>query len=229
MQVLWHLENVDLGSMLCPHKMKDASYEVFHSEKMLKKGSSVYVSNEPAKSIFFIMEGRVKISTMNEDGKEIIKVILGKGEVFGEMALTGMEKRHDEATVIENALLCIISADNMQKLMKDRSDISLFFMNIFSRRQLAIEQRLESLVFKDSRSRIIEFVINLVAKKGQRIGYEWVVRNFITHQEIANLTATSRQTVTTTLNTLRASNLLTFDRRRLLVRDLDGLKTELNT
>jgi CRP/FNR family cyclic AMP-dependent transcriptional regulator len=52
------------------------------------------------------------------------------------------------------------------------------------------------------------------------------VRNFITHQEIANLTATSRQTVTTTLNDLRFKKLLTFNRSRLLIRDLDKLAEE---
>jgi len=67
----------------------------------------------------------------------------------------------------------------------------------------------------------------LVKKNGQRVGYEWVVRKFITHQEIANLTATSRQTVTTVLNELRADNLLTFNRKRLLVRDLDLLAGEI--
>lgn len=64
----------------------------------------------------------------------------------------------------------------------------------------------------------------MIEKKGQRIGYEWVVRNFITHQEIANLTATSRQSVTTLLNELRNDGILTFDRKRLLIRDFDRLK-----
>ncbi|MCB0557912.1 MAG: winged helix-turn-helix domain-containing protein, partial [Phaeodactylibacter sp.] len=88
---------------------------------------------------------------------------------------------------------------------------------------LEMEQRLESLVFKDSRTRIIEFLHELGEKKGQRVGYEMLVRKFMTHQEIANLTATSRQTVTTVLNELRNRNLLTFNRKRLLIRDMDKL------
>ena len=92
-----------------------------------------------------------------------------------------------------------------------------------------MEKRLESLVFKDSRSRIIEYLVDLNNEKGQRVGYEWVVRNFITHQEIANLTATSRQTVTTVLNELKTKNILTFNRKRLLIRDLDLLSKEVST
>jgi CRP/FNR family transcriptional regulator, cyclic AMP receptor protein len=91
---------------------------------------------------------------------------------------------------------------------------------------LDMEQRLESLVFKDSRTRIIEFLKQLGEKKGQRVGYETLVRKFMTHQEIANLTATSRQTVTTVLNELRNKNVLTFNRRRLLIRDMGALAKE---
>jgi len=91
-----------------------------------------------------------------------------------------------------------------------------------------METRLENLVFKDSRSRIIDFLLELSDKRGERVGYETVVRKFLTHQEIANLTATSRQTVTTVLNDLRSKGLIKFDRRRLLIRDKDKLVTELS-
>jgi len=102
-------------------------------------------------------------------------------------------------------------------------------MKIMGSRVLEMESRLESLVFKDSRTRIIEFLVNLANNKGQRVGYETLVRKFMTHQEIANLTATSRQTVTTVLNDLRTRNILTFDRRRLLIRDLELLTAEKET
>jgi CRP-like cAMP-binding protein len=73
----------------------------------------------------------------------------------------------------------------------------------------------------------VEFLVNLARTKGQRVGYEWLIRKPVTHQEIANLTATSRQTVTTTLNDLRFKKLLTFNRSRLLIRDLDKLTEEM--
>ena len=179
--------------------------------------------------IFFITEGRVKISTMNEDGKEITKAILGKGEVFGELALVGEERRRDWATALEKTITCVVTLEEMRSLMRERSELNLFFMKIFGARQLEMERRLESLVFRDSRSRIVEFLVELTRARGERVGYEWVIRKPITHQEIANLTATSRQTVTTTLNDLRYKKLLTFNRARLLVRDLEGLAEEMRT
>lgn len=199
-----------------------------HAHKNYNKGEYIYVPDEYADKIYFVAEGKVKIANHGEGDKEITKAILGIGEVFGELILVGEEKRRDFAVAMENTIVCILSKEEMNNLMQNHSALSLFMMRIMGSRVLEMEQRLESLVFKDSRTRIIEFLKNLADKNGQRVGYEMVVRKFMTHQEIANLTATSRQTVTTVLNELRNKNILTFDRRRLLIRDMDKLIQEGN-
>jgi len=147
--------------------------------------------------------------------------------VFGELAVVSETKRRDFAQAMEPTILCGLNKDEMQGMIKERNSFSLFIMNLLGSRVLEVEKRLESMVFKDSRSRIIEFIYELGIQKGNRVGYEQVVRKFLTHQEIANLTATSRQTVTTTLNELRSKNLLTFNRKRLLIRDMEKLKEEI--
>ena len=128
---------------------------------------------------------------------------------------------------MEDAVICVLGVEEMRALMRDRSELNIFLMKIMGSRMLELEQRLESLVFKDSRSRIVEYLYDLANKKGQRVGYEMLVRKFLTHQEIANITATSRQTVNTVLNELRNKNILTFNRRRMLVRDMDKLKAQI--
>ena len=225
-QSFWHLENIDVTHLLCPTKLGSKEIMSHHPNRTFKKGESVYVPQDQSDRIFFINEGRIKISVMNEEGKEITKAILGRGEVFGELALLGEERRHDFATALEDTTTCVVTLEELRSLMRERSELNLFFMKMFGARQLEMERRLESLVFRDSRSRIVEYLLHLAQTKGQRIGYEWVVRNFITHQEIANLTATSRQTVTTTLNDLRFKKILTFNRSRLLIRDLEKLGAE---
>jgi len=224
-QSIWYLENLDVSGLFCPKKMGDIDKS--HQVNSFKKGSFIYMPEESSDKIFFINEGRVKIGTYGENGKEIVKAILSKGEVFGELSLIGQEKRQDFALAMDEIKVCAIKVGDMNNLLKDRSSVSMFFMKIMGSRVLEMERRLESLVFKDSRSRIVEYLSNLVQSKGQRVGYEWVVRNFVTHQDIANLTATSRQTVTTVLNELRTRNLLTFNRKRLLVRDLEKLQEEI--
>lgn len=195
--------------------------------KQYKKGDYIYLPGELADKVFFVAEGRVKIGAYGESGKEITKTILGKGEVFGELPLTGGDERRNFAQVMEDTTVCVLSVEQMKALLKDHSALNMFFMKMMGNRMLEMEKRLESLVFKDSRTRVVEFLKELTTTKGQRVGYEWVVRKFLTHQEIANMTATSRQTVTTVLNELEAKNILTYNRRRMLVRDLEKLAEEM--
>ncbi|MCB0572526.1 MAG: Crp/Fnr family transcriptional regulator [Phaeodactylibacter sp.] len=222
-QSLWYLENIDVIGIFCPKKIGPGNMEQ-HVHRNYKKGEYIYLAEEHADKIFFLTEGRVKIGAYSDSGKEITKTILGPGEVFGELSLIGEEKRRDFAFAMEDTIVCAMSAEEMKMMMRDHNALSLFLMKIMGSRMLEMEQRLESLVFKDSRTRIIEFLHELGEKKGQRVGYEMLVRKFMTHQEIANLTATSRQTVTTVLNELRSDNIITFNRKRLLIRDMDRLR-----
>lgn len=224
-KAIWFLENIDVGGIFCPKKM-DSSLGDNHI-KRYKKDDYVYMPDESSDKIYFINSGRIKIGSYADNGKEITKAIIGKGEVFGELAMIGEDKRRDYALATEDTEVCSISNAEMKSMIKDHSSLSMFFMKIMGSKMIEMENRLESLVFKDSRSRIVEYLDDLVSKRGQRVGYEWVVRNFITHQEIANLTATSRQTVTTVLNELRNSEIITFNRKRLLIRDIDKLKAEI--
>jgi CRP-like cAMP-binding protein len=219
---LWYLENIDVTNIFCPNKLL-SSLQGDNSMKVAK-GDYVYMSHDKSGSIYFITKGAVKIVSQGEDDKEITKAILEKGEVFGELAIFGEEQRRDSAIATEDSELCVADVKNLKSMMREHSYISLFFMNLLGSKLLKMEKRLESLVFRDSKTRVMEYLVNLVETKGSRVGFEYVVRGFTTHQEIANLTATSRQTVTTLLNDLRKKNIITFNRKNLLVRDLDLLK-----
>lgn len=218
----WYLEEVDLKSFFCPTKLNTAAGEIEH--RVFPKGHYIFLPGEYADRIFLLEEGRIKIGTYNESGKEITLAIIDQGEVFGELPLTGVQSRRHFALAMEDTTCCVLTVETMKGLMRQHSGLSFFLMKVIGSRMLDMEQRLESLVFKDSRTRIIEFLVHLAAQKGHRIGYEHVVRKFLTHQDIASLTATSRQTVTTVLNELEKRNLITYNRRRLLIRDLEALK-----
>ena len=89
---------------------------------------------------------------------------------------------------------------------------------------MKLERKLELLVFKDARTRVIEFLKDAAAWKGKKVGFETMIPTRLTHKDIAALTGTSRQTVTTILNELKDKNLINFDRKKILIRDLAALK-----
>ncbi len=219
---LWYLENVNLFNVFCPKK--SAASDVY-KPKTYKKNEFIYFPNDASDTIYFIHQGKVKIGAYSSDGKEILKAVLTPGELFGEMALIGEDRRNDFAQAIENdTQLCPLSLSEMESVLLDNKELSIKLTKIIGLRLRKIERRLESLVFKDARTRIVDFIKEMGEERGQKVGFETLIRNPLTHQDMANLTGTSRQTVTTVLNELKEKNVINFDRRRILVRDMALLK-----
>lgn len=220
---LWYFEEVDLYNVLCPHKIPGMKEK--HTFNHFRKDQFIYFPNEPSNHIYLIAEGRVKIGSYTEDGKEILKAILGAGEIFGELSIAGEERRSDFAQALDPATtVCPMTIDDMQELMKENQALSLRIFKLMGLRLKRVERKLESLVFKDARSRVIDFIREMAEERGQKVGYEMLIKTKFTHKDIASLTGTSRQTVTTILNDLKAQNIINFDRRRILVRDMVKLR-----
>lgn len=221
-QQLWFFEDVNLFEILCPHKIK--TLEDKHEFTKFNKNEFIYFPNEHARHIYMIAEGRVKIGSYTEEGKEVIKAILSKGEIFGELAIAGEDRRTDFAVAMDaETVVCPITTEEMRELMAANKEFSLKIYKIIGMRIRKLERRIESLVFKDARTRIIEFLRDAAAWKGKKVGFETMIQTRLTHKDIANLTGTSRQTVTTILNDLKERNLINFNRRQILIRDLEKL------
>lgn len=219
---LWFFEETDLFDVLCPKK--SPLMEEHHPPEVFKKDDFIYFKDQSADKVYMVSNGRVKIGTYSKDGKEIVKAILSRGELFGEMALAGEERREDFAQSMDNETsICVMTLDDLKELMKENKELSFKLIKVVGFRLRKMERKIESLVFKDARTRIIEFLRDTALEKGQKVGFEVMIKSHLTHKDIASLTGTSRQTVTTVLNDLREKNLINFDRRRILIRDIDRL------
>ncbi|HRG07454.1 MAG TPA: Crp/Fnr family transcriptional regulator, partial [Cyclobacteriaceae bacterium] len=142
----------------------------------------------------------------------------------GELALAGEDVRKDFAQAMENTTICPLSLEELKALMKDNKELSFKLLKLIGLRLIKLERKLELLVYKDARTRIIEFLKDTAAWKGKKVGFETMIPTRLTHKDIAALTGTSRQTVTTILNELKEKNLINFDRKQILIRDLGSLK-----
>lgn len=219
----WFAHKIDLTSLLESNNTLQKEFN--GRKKIIKKGNYIYLPDDISDHIYIILEGKIKIGYFRDGDKEVVTTILEKGNIFSEKSILGEKKQKDFAIAMVDSMIVSFLQLDFDQLLNEHKDLSVLMMQIMGERMMEMESRLESLVFKDSRSRIIDFLIKSVEKNGQRIGYEWVVRNFLTHQDIASLTSTSRQSVTMVLNDLRNENIIQFDRKRLLIRDLDKLRS----
>lgn len=191
--------------------------------RSFKKGEFVYFPNDCCKNVYLVKSGRIKVGAYSSYGKELIKGVLRKGELFGELAILGKQRHNEFAQALDDSEIYALPIDLVKNLMQRNNQLNIELTQLVGARLVEAQNRLESQLFRDTRSRIIEFIRDLAVKHGQRVGFDTLVKRFFTHQDIANITGTSRQTVTTTLNELRADNLIYFNRRKLLVRDVEKL------
>ena len=192
--------------------------------KKVKKYDYIYKIGDPSREVFFLVKGIVKIGRHSDDGREVIKSILHPMAMFGELPLMGEKQRQDYAiSMNEDVHVYTLKVTDFQRLIATNHQLCIAIMNYVGNRLREVENRLEDLVFKDARARIIDFIKESAEKRGRRVGFEMLFKHCLTQQDIANITGTSRQTVTSVLNELKRSDLIYFNRRSILIRDMGKL------
>jgi CRP/FNR family cyclic AMP-dependent transcriptional regulator len=220
---LWYFESVNLFKTLCPTKLEASkSVHTFHT---FQKDEYVYFENQPSDAIFFVARGRVKIYELTDQKNEVVKAIVSTGEIFGELALAEEGRRTDCAQAMDSdTVVCCLKLNDLKQLMLDNKDLSFNILKLVGFRLFKLERKIEQLVFKDVRTRVVEFLKDAAEWKGKKVGTETLIQAPLTHKDIAKLIGLSRQSVTTTLNELKNENLIYFDRRRILIRNIDTIK-----
>lgn len=190
----------------------------------VRRQEFIYRRGQPTDTLYFLLEGTVKIGTITDDGREVIKHLLHPVVLFGEGGLFGESTRDEFAMAQQSEVhLLRLPTSGFRHLVRGNHQLSMQLLQWIAERLRHTENRLEALISKDARQRIIDFLVEAANRRGKRVGFETLIRHTLTQQEIANITGTSRQTVTSVLNDLRKSNLIHFNRRSILIRDLNKL------
>lgn len=216
------LEHFPLFSSL--NETELALLEEMAEKHVVSKYSFIYLPDEASKHIFFLSKGSIKIGTHSNDGKEVIKAVLHPLAMFGELAVIGETTRQDFAQAMNNEVHYLaLKVEDFKRLMQTNFGLCSHVLSMMGNRLMKAENRLEGLIFKDARTRIVDFIKEYAETRGRQVGYERLFKHSLTQQDIANLTGTSRQTVTSVLNELRKSNLIYFNRNSILIRDMAKL------
>lgn len=192
--------------------------------KTTPKHTFIYLADEPSEYICLLASGAVKIGIFSPDGREIIKSIQHPFTIFGELGLTGEQQRAEFASSMNQDVTYFrVKVRDFKDLMQENFQLAQSVMLYLGERLRKAERQWESLILKDVRTRIVEFLKESAGERGRQVGYETLVKHGLTQQDIANLVGASRQTVTAILNELRKSNLIHFNRNSILIRDMDKL------
>lgn len=216
MKSFWFFEDVNLFKILCPHKFK--AYKKDHDFDAYKKQDYIYFENDSSNKVYLIEKGKVKLGYYNADGKEVVKAILSRGELFGEKAILGERTRDEFAQSLDNSTsICPVGVETLHDLMRNNQTFSLRIYKFIGFKLKKLERRLQLLLFKDSKTRLIEFLDELCEDYGydcDKTG-DHVIQHPYTQKDIASLIGISRPTLNVLLNELQEQDYLTFNRKEI--------------
>lgn len=219
MNSIWFFNDVNLFAILCPHRLK--KYKDSHEFNSYKKNDYIYFEEDSADKVYLINYGKVKIGYITEDGEEVIMAILSKGEIFGEKAILGEEKRNEFAQALDKETsICPISTAEMIELLRENKDFSLKIYKFLGFRFKKLERRLQLMLFKDTKTRLREFIKELSEDFGYKnvITGDIIIRQPYTQKEMATLIGTSRPTLNILLNELKEEDYLDFNRKEIILK-----------
>lgn len=218
----WYLKNFDLFSELNKDQINELS-EIARFVRM-KKGQSVYFANEQSKKLYFLINGKVKISEIDGFGNELIKNIVLGGDHFGELSAQAFKQTQEFAEILSSeVIVCIFNQSDFELFMQHHSILALSFAKRMAEKLRGLETRYTNLVFKDVKARLKSFLFEWAHKEGKQDDNGLTIKNYLTHSEIANIISSSRQTVTTLINELKEEGSLIYSRKVITIPNIHAL------
>ena len=221
--LLW-IRNYDLWCQLSDDEYKDL--KVQHAVIEVPRGEYIYFEAYNHNKIYFVKEGTIKIGYIDDDGNEKVKEIIRKGELFGQFSLE-RDNLHGEFAQAykDNVSICAFTIDDFERLLKNRPDLALKYSKQVGAKLRNIENRLVNLLNKDVKTRLIHFLWQLVEQNLVESTAEgFCMPNYLTHEDIASLIGSSRQTVTTMINELETEGILSYNRQEICFLDVKKLQ-----
>ncbi len=221
----WHLKNHILFDHLTDDELEQLC--LITAYKKGNKNDIIHFSQTDYKRLYTLKEGSIKICFQDENGREVITEILTEHDIFGYTNLSDTEpqKINEYAQVLsESVKICSFEIDKFKSVLQNNNSLSIKYSALIDQKLVTFQQKYADLIFKDARTRIQEFFKKYALHHGKETSLGWEMEMLLTHQEIAEYTATSRQTVTSIINDLIRENRIVYDgRKKVLIPHLDVL------
>lgn len=201
--------------------------DIFRTEgqlKTFKRHTLIYSPGDESTGVHFLSSGEVKLSRYTPEGRELTLDHLNPGSVFGEMEILLDTVRESQAVARSEVVAYVLDSATLLAKMESDPGFGLWMTRQMSARQARMENRLETLLFKSANGKVAQVLVKLAADHGSHTGEGTLIEYPITHQEIGNLIATTRETVSYAFMEFRQMGLISTRQRKTIVRDLDGLE-----
>ena len=177
------------------------------SERKYRKGAAIFSKGDPGNALFIIKSGKVRILSLSDKGTETIVHILKEGAIFGELLLSE-EKRAFTAVAGTDALVTVLPKGGLVELLSAIPTVSRNFIRLLSKRLAKVEMEFGDFGHTWSYNRLAKILLRLCEEHGKETPAGIVIPLRLTHEDLANLIGTTRETVTTQMIRFRRMGLV---------------------
>jgi CRP/FNR family transcriptional regulator, cyclic AMP receptor protein len=189
------------------------------------KNQVIFMEEETGKYMYIVLAGKVKITKATAGGKESLLAIHQAGDFFGEMALLDGKTSPATVSAMEDCRIATVSAHDFHTLLMRNEKVVKQIIQVLCTRLRQVWAQVQSLSYSTADSRIKAGILQLSQKHGVADSRGIIINLKITHQELAEMVGTSRETVTRTLARLQESGVLQIEQRRMILLDPRALRT----
>ena len=186
--------------------------DIGHGTRLVKypAGHLFYMPDDPGEVMFILKEGRVQLYRISPDGRKLVVAIMQPGAIFGHMALIGQRLHQTYAQALDDCTICVWNRESVEAVLAEKPRVALRFLDAVGQRLLQAEERLTEITFKHVPARLASLLLRLSAENGntsELTGF--------THQYLADMLGTYRETVTQTLNDFKSAALIKVSRKHI--------------
>jgi CRP-like cAMP-binding protein len=192
--------------------------------KTFIKDSVVLFEHETGSALFVIINGKVKVSRVSDDGKEVILTILGESDFFGEMAILDGQSRSANVTAMEDSELFIIQRSEFLELIQSHPEIAVALLQELTSRLRAADMKIKSLSLKDAEGKVATVILQLADDIGKIKQGTVEIEKLPYQHDLANMAGTSRETISRTLHSFAKKGMVELEGSRLRIINYEKFK-----
>jgi CRP/FNR family transcriptional regulator, cyclic AMP receptor protein len=210
----WRLAELELFADLTEGEI--AAIAATAPMRATRRGEILYGAGRAFEVLFILKSGRVRLYRVTPDGRTLTMAIVTPGQLFGQMAVLGQHLGDDVAEVLDPGVVCVMSRSDVNRLLLADPRIAARIAGLLAGRVADLERRLADTVLKPVPARICAALLRLTDSDRSPVR--------LTHQQIADLVGTSRETTTKVLGELQDAGVVQVRRGRVVVRDAGRLR-----
>jgi CRP/FNR family cyclic AMP-dependent transcriptional regulator len=217
-----YLKNIDIFQDLTPAEIEVLGKRA--PERQVEAGTIFYMPDKPTEVLFILKMGRIRLYHLSPDGKALTTAMLEAGTIFGEMALLGQGLDDSYAEALTPCMLCLMSREDVITLLLGDPRIALRITEILGRRLIEAERQLSDFAFKSLPERLAALLLRLAQEPRPRLFGSGYPEVRYTHEQLAEMIGTYRETATKILNEFRAEGWVDLRRGKILILDRHALE-----